>query len=61
MNRWLKVVHLQPWYQVLVHDSQHQTYVAQRNLQADNRDEPIHHPELGAYFTGKYISGRKMN
>lgn len=55
----------QPWYHVLVHDSQHQTYVAQRNLQADNSDEPINHPELSEYFTdfieGKYVSVRKMN
>jgi len=55
----------QPWYHVLVHDSQHQTYVAQRNLQADGSDEPINHPELSEYFTdfieGKYVSARKMN
>ncbi|MDY6992191.1 MAG: heat shock protein HspQ [Pseudomonadota bacterium] len=55
----------QPWYHVLVHDSQNQTYVAQRNLQADNSDEPINHPELSEYFTdfieGKYVSARKMN
>ncbi|MEH6344291.1 MAG: heat shock protein HspQ [Bermanella sp.] len=51
-----------PWYHVLVHDSQHTTYVAQRNLQADENEDPIVHPLLNQYFcrmeNGKYISNK---
>ncbi len=32
----------QPWYHVLVHDAEHATYVAQRNLEPDASAEPSH-------------------
>ncbi len=39
-----------PWYHVLVHDAEHVTYVAERNLEPDTSGEPIRHPELHLYF-----------
>lgn len=41
-----------PWYHVLVDGQVHQTYVAERNLEADNSQAPISHPNLGDYFSG---------
>ena len=47
----------EPWYRVLVHNATHETYVAERNLQADpDRDDPINHPMLKSYF-GEYEDG----
>ncbi len=42
----------QPWYHVLVDEAEHTTYVAERNLEADDCDEPIQHPMLGEVFVG---------
>ena len=39
-----------PWYHVLVHDGEHTTYVAERNLEADDSGEPIRHPLLDELF-----------
>ena len=41
-----------PWYHVLVHQAEHMTYVAERNLEADESGEPIVHPVLDQYFDG---------
>ncbi len=41
-----------PWYRVLVHGSVHETYVAERNLEPDESDEPILHPLIDAVFDG---------
>ena len=41
-----------PWYHVLVHNARHQTYVAERNLDADETGEPIRHPAVDAVFSG---------
>jgi heat shock protein HspQ len=30
----------EPWYRVLVHDASHETYVAERNLEADRTPAP---------------------
>ncbi|MFQ5954261.1 MAG: heat shock protein HspQ [Kiloniellales bacterium] len=55
----------QPWYHVLVHNGIHGTYVAERNLKADDSDEPIVHPATDEFFDGfaggKYIPRRTMN
>jgi heat shock protein HspQ len=40
----------QPWYHVLVHDSDHMTYVAERHLEACESADPIRHPDLSDYF-----------
>lgn len=39
-----------PWYHVLVHDAEHTTYVAERNLEPDLSGKPINHPLLGELF-----------
>ena len=41
-----------PWYHVLVHDAQHMTYVAERNLEPDLSGEPIRHPLIDQFFSG---------
>jgi heat shock protein HspQ len=55
----------EPWYRVLVHDTGRETYVAERNLQEDDSNEPINHPQLREFFTlfehGHYQSGRHIN
>lgn len=48
-----------PWYHVLVDGSDQQTYVAERNLEPDDRGEPIRHPLVSSYFRefrdGRYV------
>ena len=55
----------EPWYHVLPDGAEHATYVAERNLEADDRDEPIRHPLLFHFFSdfheGRYISHRTTN
>jgi heat shock protein HspQ len=55
----------EPWYRVLVHDSATETYVAERNLEADDSVDPIKHSELDVHFSdfqnGRYISHQKIN
>ena len=54
-----------PWYRVLVHNTVHETYVAERNLQADNSTEAINHPMVNSYFDefseGRYSMQRQFN
>ena len=54
-----------PWYHVLVHDADHMTYVAERNLDSDTSTEPISHPLLGQFFdhfeAGVYSRRRSLN
>ena len=54
-----------PWYHVLVHDAAHTTYVAERNLAADESEAPIRHHLLGTLFTdfegGVYKTRRRAN
>ena len=54
-----------PWYHVLVHDSGHMTYVAERNLEADESGEEIRNPMLGDYFDqfrdGRYSRERSLS
>ena len=42
----------EPWYHVLVHEADHTTYVAERNMTPYEGDEYIDHPLLPAYFDG---------
>jgi heat shock protein HspQ len=55
----------QPWYRVLVHNSNDETYVAERNLIHDESLEPIAHPMIEAFFCsfddGRYVKGQKSN
>jgi heat shock protein HspQ len=52
----------EPWYHVLVHDNPVETYVAERNLEADHSGRAVNHPQLGNFFSelhdGKYIGSR---
>lgn len=41
-----------PWYHVLVHESNHSTYVAERNIESDDTLEPINHPMVEHFFSG---------
>ena len=40
-----------PWYHVLVDGASHQTYVAERNLEADPNPGPVTHPGIDEYFS----------
>ena len=50
----------EPWYHVLVHQAEHSTYVAERNLETDLTGEPVAHPFLNQFFDalrdGVYVS-----
>ncbi len=54
-----------PWYRVLVHDAIHETYVAERNLEQDETNEPIRHPLVDTFFCnfsdGHYVTAGRMN
>lgn len=39
-----------PWYHVLVHNSDHETYVAERHLVADPDGGEIENPHLDLFF-----------
>jgi len=55
----------QPWYRVLVHDSTHDTYVAERNLEPDTSVAPVRHPLIETCFLsfsdGHYLPAGRMN
>ena len=55
----------EPWYRVLVHRAAHETYVAQRNLEADSSENPIDHPDVDRHFVGfsagRYLTGKRVN
>jgi len=55
----------QPWYRVLVHNSEDETYVAERNLTHDPVLEPVVHPRVAEFFTafdnGHYLTGQRVN
>lgn len=52
----------EPWYRVLVDGADYETYVAQCNLEPDDRHEPIEHPDITRVFHGfngdRYLAGR---
>ena len=54
-----------PWYHVLVHGAMHSTYVAERNLEADDSLTPIEHPMLTEFFSrfeqGRYFPNDRVN
>ena len=55
----------EPWYRVLVHNAFHETYVAERNLEADVLKEPVIHPLINEYFddfkNGRYKTQHRQN
>lgn len=40
----------EPWYSVLAHGRQSQTYVAERNLSVDMKSRPIRNPLISRFF-----------
>lgn len=54
-----------PWYNVLVDGASHQTYVAEENLEVDERGTPVQHPHVWLFFDvfedGVYISRRMVH
>ncbi|GAA0588287.1 heat shock protein HspQ [Caenispirillum bisanense] len=54
-----------PWYHVLVDQSEMSTYVPERNLQADDSDDPIDNPDieewLGETDDGLYLPLTRPN
>lgn len=54
-----------PWYQVLVHASDHTTYVAERNLERDTTGRPVDHPLVARLFSrfedGRYLRDHKAH
>jgi heat shock protein HspQ len=54
-----------PWYHVLVHDTMHEAYVAERNLEPVDQPEPVEHPLVWVFFDemvdGHYVRNRLMN
>lgn len=55
----------QPWYRVLVHEQDHETYVAEGNLEADSSGVPIDNPDVEAFFDemvdGHYARTKDLN
>ncbi len=55
----------QPWYHVMVSGGSQTTYVAERNLTADDSGAPITHPMIDRCFSGfqdgGYISRSPIN
>ncbi len=54
-----------PWYHVLVHEAEHMTYVAERNLEPDTSSAPVNHPATEHFFAGfsdgRYMARRSVN
>ncbi|CUS49085.1 MAG: heat shock protein HspQ [Idiomarinaceae bacterium HL-53] len=55
----------QPWYHILVNNSNIQTYVAEKSLNADYRDVAIQHPKIESHFrsldNGSYERQEALN
>jgi heat shock protein HspQ len=39
-----------PWYRILVHNSSHETYVAEQNLDKLEKRGEVNHPDIELYF-----------
>jgi len=39
-----------PWYRILVHNSSHETYVAEQNLDTLEEAGEVNHPDIERYF-----------
>lgn len=55
----------EPWYHVLVDEAEHNTYVAERNLEYDSLKDAIDHPLVNMIFNkfedGAYVIERWNN
>lgn len=54
-----------PWYNVLVHNGTHHTYVAERHLEPDELNTPINHPDVAVFFDrfegDRYVNETHLN
>ena len=50
----------QPWYHVLVHNSDQITYPAQSSLIKDTSSQPIEHPLLSYFFSEFMLDGKYL-
>ena len=41
----------QPWYHILVDETNYIIYVPEKNINADPSGEPVEHPEIEQYFS----------
>ena len=41
----------EPWYHVLVHSAEHTTYVAEQNLDEEEKPKAVQHPLINSIFT----------
>ena len=48
---------IQPWYHVLVDDTDQTTYAAEENLRADPSGQPVRHPLVDRFF-GEFADSR---
>jgi heat shock protein HspQ len=46
----------EPWYHILVHNSNFRIYVAESSLEPDLSGEPVQHPEID-YFFAEFNNG----
>jgi len=46
----------EPWYHILVHNSDYRVYSAESNLEPDLSGEEVHHPET-EYFFAEFKNG----
>ena len=46
-----------PWYTILIHDGEHTTYVAERNLRRSDNARAVKHPLIDQYFVGRRGNG----
>lgn len=55
----------EPWYYVLVDNTDREAYVSEHNLLEDNSGVPVHHPLLDTFLVesaaGCYQSSRTLN
>jgi heat shock protein HspQ len=66
-STWPRSFRDQPWYHVLIHDSSQEAYVAEKNLELQDEDEPaeVDHPLVWVFFDevvkGRYVRTRLMS
>ena len=41
-----------PWFKILVHNTEYETYEAEENLRAEEHPDKINHPDLKDHFCG---------
>lgn len=55
----------QPWYSLLVDESEQVAYVAEENLEPDDTEEPVSHPAMagliGEFHHGRYTVHQTLN